>query len=56
MAQAFLESHPQFKLEAFTLPGPIGEVAEGQCTLWPQRTETDGFFIARFRREGEDHA
>ena len=56
VAQAFLESHSQFHLEAFTLPGPIGEAAEGQCTLWPQRTETDGFFIARFRREGGDHA
>ena len=56
VAQAFLAAHPQFKLEGFTLPGPIGEVAEGQCTLWPQRVETDGFFIAKFRREGEDHA
>lgn len=56
VAQAFLAAHPQFKLEAFTLPGPIGTVAEGQCTLWPQRVETDGFFIAKFRREGEDHA
>lgn len=56
VAQAFLAAHPQFKPEAFTLPGPIGTVAEGQCTLWPQRVETDGFFIAKFRREGEDHA
>lgn len=47
---AFLEKHPDFRLEGFTLPGPIGEVGEGYVTLWPQQTDTDGFFVARLRR------
>ena len=51
---SFLEGHPDFRLEGFSLPGPIGEVREGQLTLWPQRTDTDGFFVARLRREGRD--
>ena len=50
VAAAFLAGHPDFSLEAFTLPGPIGTVEGGQCTLWPQQTGTDGFFIARLRR------
>lgn len=54
VARAFLAGHPDFAPEGFTLPGPIGEVAEGQCTLWPQRTETDGFFIAKFRKAGKE--
>ena len=54
VVQKFLADHPNFALESFTLPGPIGEVAEGQCTLWPQRVETDGFFIAKFRKAGEE--
>lgn len=54
VAEHFLHTHPEFHPEGFTLPSPIGEVAEGQCTLWPQQTGTDGFFIARFRRERED--
>lgn len=53
VSERFLQNHPGFSLEAFTLPGPVGEVTEGQCTLWPQRIGTDGFFIARFRRKGE---
>lgn len=47
---AFLEKHPDFRLEGFSLPGSIGEVSEGYVTLWPQRTDTDGFFVARLRR------
>lgn len=52
VVSAFLAAHPDFCPEGFTLPGPIGEVAGGQCTLWPHRTETDGFFIAKLRRKG----
>lgn len=50
---AFLSAHPDFALDSFTLPGPLGTVEAGQCTLWPQRLETDGFFLARFCRGGE---
>ena len=49
--QAFLSAHREFSLEPFTLPGPAGEVAQGQITIWPQRLETDGFFLAKLRKE-----
>ena len=49
----FLEGHPTYKAEAFTLPGPIGEVVDGMATLWPHRHGTDGFFICKLRK-GED--
>lgn len=54
VAQGFLTSHPDFSLEGFHLPGPMGDVAEGQCTLWPQRLGTDGFFLAKFRKAGKE--
>ena len=53
VVQAFLASHPAFHPEGFALPGPLTEGEEGFCTLWPQRVGTDGFFLARLRREGE---
>lgn len=46
-----LGRQPQFCLEPFTLPGPVGRV-EGMVTLWPQRHGTDGFFMAKLRRNG----
>lgn len=46
---AFLAEHPEFCMEAFTLPEPIG-ACEGQLTLWPQRHNTDGFYICRMKR------
>lgn len=52
VVQAFLAGHPDFHREAFRLPGPLGLVEAGECTLWPQRLETDGFFLARLRKEG----
>ena len=48
---AFLMEHPAFQPEGFVLPGPIGSVSEGQITLWPHRLETDGFFIAKLRKQ-----
>ncbi len=50
---AFLKKHPEFIREAFTLPGPVGEVSEGEITLWPQIHQTDGFFICKLRKVGE---
>lgn len=49
---AFLAEHPEFSLEPFSLPQPVGET-DGQLTLWPQRHDTDGFYICRMRRRGE---
>lgn len=51
VVNSFLETHPLFALERFSLPCPYGEATEGVLTLWPQRQGTDGFFIARMRRK-----
>jgi len=50
VAAAFLAAHPDFTMEPFTLPAPAGET-EGQLTLWPQRHDTDGFYICRLKRQ-----
>lgn len=47
----FIAQHSEFSLEEFTLPGPLGHVEEGMVTLWPQRLSTDGFFVAKLRRQ-----
>lgn len=47
---AFNIAHPEFSLEPFSLPEPIGEVPEGYVTLYPHHHGTDGFFMAKFRR------
>lgn len=46
----FVNAHPEFSLEKFELPGPVGAVEEGYVTLWPHVHGTDGFFIAKLRR------
>ncbi len=49
VVSAFLAQHPEFSLEPFQLPAPIG-TTDGQLTLWPHLHGTDGFFIAKLRR------
>ena len=49
----FLADHKEFSMEAFELPGPIGRVEDGQITLWPHRHGTDGFFMAKLRKESK---
>ena len=46
----FLKENDLFKTETFTLPDPVGEVADGMITLWPHRHGTDGFFISKMRK------
>ena len=36
--------------EGFSLPAPIGDVPEGEKTLWPFEYGTDGFYICRMRK------
>lgn len=48
--EEFLAEHPDFSAEAFTLP-QIGEVTEGMLTLWPHVHGTDGFFMAKLRKQ-----
>ncbi len=47
VTDAFLAENGEFSYESFELP--IGSVA-GYITLWPQKHETDGFFIAKLRK------
>ena len=49
VTQAFLAEHTDFTLEAFKLPQPVGN-SNDSLTLWPQRHETDGFYICRMKR------
>ena len=46
---AFLAAHSEFQKAPFALPG-LGEVGGGALRLWPQRHETDGFYICKLRR------
>lgn len=50
IVRAFLGDRAEFTAESFTLPGPVGEVEDGMVTLWPHLHGTDGFFIAKLRR------
>lgn len=52
VTNAFLKEHPEFVRESFLLPQPHGEISEGQITLWPQRHDTDGFYICKMRKKG----
>ena len=51
VVETFLAENKTYKVEAFTLPGPVGPVQSGSVTLWPHRHGTDGFFISKMRRE-----
>lgn len=50
VVEGFLAEHPNFIKTPFVLPEPVGETA-GDVTLWPQRHETDGFYICRMQRQ-----
>lgn len=49
---AFLEEHPEFRMDAFDTPLGSGIGKVPMVTLLPQRDGTDGFFICRLRRNG----
>ena len=49
VTEAFLAEHADFGLEPFELPLPVGK-SDGSMTLWPQRHDTDGFYICRMTR------
>ena len=50
VAADFLNAHPGFKGEDFTLPGITEKSEGGMVTLWPHRHGTDGFFICKLRK------
>ena len=45
----FLKNSGEFAPVDFTLPGGFAS-SDGMLTLWPQRSGTDGFFIAKARK------
>ena len=51
--EAFLSEHKDFTLLPFTLPGEIGTVEQGYITLYPHIHGTDGFFMAKLQKNGE---
>lgn len=50
VVRGFLDRNKDFTLEKFQLPEPLGRADNGMFTFWPQRHGTDGFFIAKLRR------
>lgn len=46
-----LEARKDFHTEEFLLPEPVGKAENGMTTLWPHIHDTDGFFIAKLRRQ-----
>ena len=53
--RAFLERHPDFAPEDFSLPG-VGAARQGMLRLFPHRLRGDGHFVARLRRAGTPEA
>ncbi|WP_152050607.1 hypothetical protein [Tautonia marina] len=50
--ERFLSEHPQFQLDPF--PDPIdGTPTDGTFVLWPDRAETEAWYIARIIRSSE---
>ena len=49
VTQAFLAEHTDFTMSPIELPQPVGTTS-GALTLWPQRHDTDGFYICRMTR------
>ena len=50
IVRAFLAKRADFTAEEFALPEPAGKADKGMVTLWPHLHGTDGFFIAKLRR------
>ncbi|HEX8633292.1 MAG TPA: 16S rRNA (cytosine(967)-C(5))-methyltransferase RsmB [Pyrinomonadaceae bacterium] len=51
VAAAFLETHPAFELIRPDVPERL-LTNEGAARTWPQRDDTDGFFVAVFEKRG----
>lgn len=49
VTDAFLAVHRAFRKEPISLPG-LAEENDGSLHLWPQRHETDGFYICKMRK------
>ena len=51
VVRSFLQGHPEFRPEELSFPSAFGiRSRDGMITLWPHLHGTDGFFIARMKR------
>ena len=50
VVEKFLKAHPDFRLEALPLPDNFPKNESGMLALVPGEYDTDGFFIAKLRR------
>ena len=50
VVETFLRNNPAFSLEKLNLPEIFPENETGMLVLFPGQYDTDGFFIARMRR------
>ena len=50
MVETFLKEHSDFVLEPLELPAPFPKNESGMQALVPGQFDTDGFFIAKLRR------
>jgi len=51
---AFLQRHPEFRMEDFALPGLVA--AKGMLTIYPHRVRGEGHFVALLRKGGDGQA
>ena len=50
--QGFLQSHPDFSLVPFSLPGL--PASDGMLRLWPHQVRGEGHFVALLQKQGEE--
>jgi 16S rRNA (cytosine967-C5)-methyltransferase len=50
VVETFLKENPGYSLEKLPLPAAFPENATGMLALVPGEYDTDGFFIAKLRR------
>lgn len=50
VTEAFLSRRREFRKEPFSLPG-LEEENDGSLHLWPQRHDTDGFYVCKMRKQ-----
>jgi len=50
VVRSFLDSNPDWQIEAPTIDLPVQPSPEGWVKLWPHKHQMDGFFMVRLKR------